>query len=109
MDLPKGSIHSSGGLKPIRRRVWAPRGERPLALGQHRYKWLYVNAFVEPNSEQSILYLSHRVNKPLFRAFLQDVAKTVAVGKDRFVILVLDEAGNHTKPNLIVPPSMRLV
>ena len=29
------------GLKPIHRRVWAPIGERPIALGHHRYEWLY--------------------------------------------------------------------
>src|SRR4051812_23684025 len=29
-------------LKPILRRVWAPKGQRPIALGHHRYKWLYV-------------------------------------------------------------------
>ena len=28
------------GLKPILRRVWAPKGQRPIALGHHRYKWL---------------------------------------------------------------------
>src|SRR3954463_6186111 len=26
------------GLKPILRRVWAPKGQRPIALGHHRYK-----------------------------------------------------------------------
>ncbi len=36
------------GLKPILRGVWAPRGERPIALGHHRYEWLYVWGFVEP-------------------------------------------------------------
>ncbi len=30
------------GLKPVIRRVWAPRGQRPTALGHHRYEWLYV-------------------------------------------------------------------
>ena len=24
------------GLKPIIRRVWAPKGQRPIALGHHR-------------------------------------------------------------------------
>ena len=28
------------GLKPITRRVWAPKGERPIARGHHRYEWL---------------------------------------------------------------------
>src|SRR4051812_18225418 len=36
------------GLKPILRRVWAPKGQRPIALGHHRYKWLYVTAFIQP-------------------------------------------------------------
>jgi len=27
------------GLKPITRGVWAPKGERPISLGHHRYEW----------------------------------------------------------------------
>ena len=38
------------GLKPIVRRVWAPKGERPRAPGHHRFEWLYVIAFVQPTS-----------------------------------------------------------
>src|SRR4051794_28723197 len=38
------------GLKPILRRVWAPKGQRPIALGHHRYKWLYVTASGAPSS-----------------------------------------------------------
>ena len=30
------------GSKPILRGAWAPKGERPIALGHHRYEWLYV-------------------------------------------------------------------
>ena len=41
------------GLKPILRRVWAPRGMRPVALGHHRYEWLYVIAFVSPATGES--------------------------------------------------------
>src|SRR4051794_39006909 len=41
------------GLKPIIRRVWAPKGQRPIALGHHRYKWLYVTAFVQPISGET--------------------------------------------------------
>jgi hypothetical protein len=36
------------GLKPVLRRIWAPVGERPIALGHHRYEWLSVTAFVQP-------------------------------------------------------------
>ena len=30
------------GLKPILRRVWSPRGQRPEAVVQHRYQWCYL-------------------------------------------------------------------
>ena len=36
------------GLKPILRRVWARKGQRPQALVRPRYAWLYVYAFVCP-------------------------------------------------------------
>jgi hypothetical protein len=36
------------GLKPIARGAWAPIKERPIALGHHRFEWLYVTGFVEP-------------------------------------------------------------
>ncbi|MFT3972095.1 MAG: hypothetical protein QM699_01130 [Amaricoccus sp.] len=42
------------GLKPVRRRIWAPKGERPVALGHHRFEWLYVTAFVAPESGETV-------------------------------------------------------
>jgi hypothetical protein len=44
------------GLKPILCRVWAPKGQQPIALGHHRYKWLYVTAFVQPISGETFWY-----------------------------------------------------
>src|SRR6202008_5023203 len=38
------------GLIPILRRVWAPRGRRPRAVVRPRYEWLYLVAFVHPES-----------------------------------------------------------
>src|SRR5829696_6191421 len=58
------------GLKPVLRRVWAPKGERPIALGHHRYKWLYVTAFTQPLSGETIWYLSTGVSKAFFAALL---------------------------------------
>jgi hypothetical protein len=43
------------GLKPITRRVWAPRGNRPVAPCHHRFEWLYVTAFVSPATGESEL------------------------------------------------------
>jgi transposase len=36
------------GLKPVVRRIWAPRGGRPEAVGHHRFAWLYLFGFVRP-------------------------------------------------------------
>jgi hypothetical protein len=42
------------GLKPITRGVWAPKGERPIALGHQRYEWLYVHGVVEPATGRTV-------------------------------------------------------
>ena len=36
------------GLKPITRRIWAPRGNRPVAPRHHRFEWPCATAFVAP-------------------------------------------------------------
>src|SRR6478735_3139862 len=36
------------GLKPVLRRQWAPKGQRPVAVGRYRYEWLYLYGFVHP-------------------------------------------------------------
>jgi transposase len=97
------------GLKPILRRVWAPRGERPIARGHHRYQWFYVTAFVSPATGESFWYLSTGVDKELFEDTLALFAREAGAGRDRIVLLVLDGAGWHTAPGLAVPEGIRLV
>src|SRR3954449_8761889 len=96
------------GLKPIIRRVWAPKGQRPIALGHHRYKWLYVTAFVQPISGEVFWYVSNGVSKPFFAALLALFAREAGAGRDRILVLGLDSAGWHTAPNLVVPEGLRL-
>ena len=86
------------GLKPILRRVWAPRGQRPIARGHHRYQWFYVTAFVSPATGESFWYLSTGVDKELFEDTLALFAREAGAGRDRIVLLVLDGAGWHTAP-----------
>ncbi len=79
------------GLKPILRRVWAKRGKRPQVVVRPRYEWLYVYAFVCPETGASEFWLTPSVNtetfKLLLRAFLEKRAQAV--------MLVLDQAGWH--------------
>jgi transposase len=97
------------GLKPIIRRMWAPKGQRPIALGHHRYKWLYVTAFVQPTSGETFWYVSNGISKPFFAALLALFAHEAGAGRDRIIVLGLDNAGWHTEPNLAVPDGIRLV
>src|SRR4051794_25204106 len=96
------------GLKPIIRRVWAPQGQRPIALGHHRYKWLYVTAFVQPSSGETFWSVSNGVSKPFFAALLALFAREAGAGRARMIVLGLASAGWHTAPNLVVPDGIRL-
>ena len=80
--------------------MWAPKGQRPIALGHHRYKWLYVTAFVQPISGETFWYISNGVSKPFFAALLALFAREAGAGRDRIIVLGLDSAGWHTAPNL---------
>ena len=88
--------------------MWAPIGERPVALGHHRYQWLHVTAFVQPTSGEAVWFLSNGLSKPLFEKLLATFARDVGAGCDRHVILVLDNAGWHGPKGLVVPDGITL-
>ena len=111
------------GLKPILRGVWAPKGQRPTALGHHRYEWLYVWGFVEPATGATVWNVSNAVCnvrsssascgsaplKELFEGILLDFAKSAGAGANKRIVLQLDGAGWHGPENLAVPDGVRLV
>ena len=97
------------GLKPIRRRVWAPVGQRPVALGRHRHRWLHVAAFVQPTSGEAVWYLSTGLSKPFFAELLAAFARQTGAGRERHIVLVLDDAGRHGPEGLAVPDGITLV
>ncbi len=96
-------------MKPITRGVWAPKGERPVALGHHRFEWLYVTGFVEPATGRTVWNISNAICKPMFEAILADFARSVGAGKKKRIVLQLDNAGWHGPENLAVPEGIRLV
>ena len=97
------------GLKPITRGVWAPIGERPVAIGHHRFEWLYVTGFVEPATGRTVWNVSNNVSKAYFELVLADFAKSVGAGPHKRIVLQLDNAGWHGPENLTVPDGIRLV
>ena len=97
------------GLKSIVRRVWAPKGTRPLAVVKEKYEWLYVYAFVHPTSGDTHWLLLPTVNSQAMSLALADFAKQVGVGPDKHILLVLDQAGWHTSKEVVIPEGIEFV
>nr|WP_293109391.1 winged helix-turn-helix domain-containing protein [Okeania sp. SIO2F4] len=76
------------GLKPIIRKVWDPVGERPTAIVQHRYEWLYVYGFVEPKTGKTLWYLIPRVNNKWLSLVYEAFGKDVELTEEKIVLLV---------------------
>ena len=96
-------------LSQLREGVWAPKGKRPVALGHHRYEWLYVWGFVEPATGATVWNVSNAVCKEMFEAILADFAKSAGAGATKRIVLQLDGAGWHGPENIAVPDGVRLV
>ncbi len=79
------------GLKPILRRVWARKGERPQVQVRPRYEWLYVYAFVCPETGETEFWLAPSVNTELFT----QIVSAFVAKREHAVTLVLDRAGWH--------------
>jgi hypothetical protein len=96
------------GLKPLARRVWAKVGQRPLALSTHKYRWLYLYGFVHPRRGDVHWWLASGVSVALFQRVLEAFAAQTGAGRDKTIVLVLDNAGWHTSKHLKVPEGLRL-
>jgi len=96
------------GLKPVLRRVWARRGQRPVVRVHHRYEWLYVYCFVRPATGESCWLLLPRLNAAVFTLALAHFARQVGAGQTKRVLLVLDRAGAHTSQAVEVPDGIEL-
>jgi hypothetical protein len=80
-----------------------------VAIGHHRFEWLYVTGFVEPATGRTVWNVSNSISKTYFELVLADFAKSVGAGRKRRIVLQLDNAGWHGPENLLVPDGIRLV
>jgi hypothetical protein len=95
------------GLRPVYRRVWARRGERPVAVGAHRYRWFYVCTFVEPETGESLSLLVDGVDTEVMGWVLRELRAWLGEGEEAWV--VLDRAGWHVSGRVEVPEGVGLV
>lgn len=97
------------GLKPIVRRVWSRRGQRPIAVSCTRYEWLYVYGFVHPVSGRCYWLILPTVNTTAMSRALAEFARDVGAGPDKQIVLVVDNAGWHTSQALQIPAGIHFV
>lgn len=97
------------GLQPILRKVWAPRGKRPVVKVEQRYQWLYLYGFVQPQTGRTFWLLLPSVNIAVFNIALREFAQAVGAGADKRIILVIDGAGWHTSDEVAVPEGIHLI
>jgi transposase len=96
------------GLLPLIRRVWAPRGKRPVAPVQQRYQWLYVCGFVRPTTGETEWWLLPTICARAFGLMLAAFARDVGAGAAKHILLVLDGAGWHTGEEVHAPEGIHL-
>jgi hypothetical protein len=96
------------GLKPVLRRVWALRGQRPVVRVRPRYEWLYVYCFVHPATGATCWLLLPQVNAAVFSLALAHFAREVGAGEHKRIVLVLDQAGYHIGKGVVLPAGIEL-
>jgi hypothetical protein len=96
------------GLKPIMRRVWSPKGQRPIAIQHRGYQWLHTYAFVHPQSGQSEFWITSHVDTVTMNVILEQFVTTVNPKQDKIIVLLWDNAGWHIAKDLVVPPNLFL-
>lgn len=96
------------GLQPVLRRVWAAKGERPIASVAPDYEWLWMYATAHPATGESFWLSLPRLDTEMTQMFLDEFAKAYAC-KGKQIILCWDGAPAHRAKRLRVPERMTLV
>lgn len=97
------------GLKPVRRRVWAPRGQRPVARVARRYAWLDVDGFVRPGPGRTWWGVLPPVREAAFALALAEFAREEGSDATHRAVLAVDQAGWPVAAALAVPAGLQLV
>jgi transposase len=96
------------GLKPIARRVWALRGQRPRSCGRTRYQWLYLYGFTRPRTGDTFGVLLPRVKAERMSEALTEFAAHADPDGKKVLVVLVDNAGWHRAKALAVPPNVVL-
>lgn len=67
------------------------------------------HGFRRTDHGETVRYLSNGIDKPFFAKLLDAFARETGAGRDRIIVLQIDNAGCHGRQNLAVPDGIRLI
>ncbi len=88
-------------------RQWARRGSRPRQPKDQRYKSAYLFGAICPARATGAALALPVANTDAMQAHLWEISRSVAAGAH--AVLLLDRAGWHTTPELVVPDNISLI
>lgn len=96
------------GLQPTLRRIWRKRGNRPTAVIEPAYEWLWLYGAVHPRSGQVFWLILPFLDGDCVQLFLDEFARTHCTEGKR-IVLVWDGAPAHRAKKLRIPERITLI
>src|SRR5690606_2917122 len=86
----------------VARRVWALKGTRPMSCGRQRFE------LARPATWRNLCLFLPRANAELMGEALAAFAAWADPGREKVLVVLVDNAGGHTAKKLVVPDNVRL-
>jgi transposase len=96
------------GQHPVPRRIWVEPGYPPILEVNWKREWLWLYAFVQPQTGETYWWILPQVNISVFNQVLADFALHFKVGPEKRILLPVDQAGWHMSEKVIVPDGIHL-
>lgn len=77
-------------------------------ISRPRYQWLYLYAYVQPQTGEVEWLLADTINTGMLKESLRLFSKSVGGGKDCIFVLAVDNAGWHHAKKLEVPSGIHI-
>lgn len=87
--------------------MWARTGSRPTAVRQTQYDWLWVSAFICPETGQALGAMHPDLDAGRINQLLADFSAELPA--DEHAVLVWDQAGFHTAGRIKMPQNVTLL
>lgn len=79
-----------------------------MAVQKRGYQWLHTYSFVHPGSGASEFWIMSHVDIPTMLVVLHQFVLAVNPDETKIILLLWDNAGWHTSPQLDLPPGLIL-